>query len=274
MTTIVSHLAPDLDSITAIWILLRFGGKEGAEFAFVPAGMTLDGQPVDSDPEVIHVDTGLGRFDHHQSEVAAPNICAARLVAEAVAPHDRALHRLVDYVVAVDNGLAPLADSLHPFGVGALIHGLNLLHPADPRAVVETVLSLLDAWYRAAQEVVAAEEELARARWFTTPWGPGIALAERTASAQQLAYAQGAVLYLARTPEGWTRLTAPGTSQVDLRPLAAVLWQREPEVHWYLHPSGKLLLNGSRKAPPRRLTQLTLDELVELVSQLAPVGER
>ncbi|MCS6802595.1 MAG: chromate resistance protein [Dehalococcoidia bacterium] len=264
MPVIVSHYSPDLDSITATWIVRRFGGMADAQFAFVPAGSTLGGAPVDSDPEVIHVDTGFGRFDHHQPEAADPAVCAARLAAEAYAPADRALQRLVAWVVEVDNGREPPEQALHPFGVTALIHGLNRLS-GDPSWVMETMLPLLDAWYRAAQDHVAAEEEIEQATWFETPWGPGVALSERRASAQQLAYARGAVLYLARTPEGWHRFTAPAWSTVDLSETAALLRAREPDVDWYLHPSHKLLLNGSRKAPPRALSRLTLDDLIAIV---------
>ena len=52
-TTIVGHLAPDLDCLTAIWILIRFGGAADAELRFVPAGATLDQQPADADPRII-----------------------------------------------------------------------------------------------------------------------------------------------------------------------------------------------------------------------------
>src|SRR6185503_13256717 len=95
-TTIVGHLAPDLDCLTAIWILIRFGGATNADLQFVPAGATLDGLPVDADPQIVHVDTGGGRYDHHQR--AARNLCAAELVRRAVAPADAALERLVQQV--------------------------------------------------------------------------------------------------------------------------------------------------------------------------------
>jgi hypothetical protein len=269
VSIIVSHLSPDLDSITATWIIRRFGGLAEAELAFVPSGSTLDGRPADIDPAIIHVDTGFGRFDHHQPEVASPTVCAASLAAAAFAPDDRALRRLVDWVIEVDNGREPPEHALHPFSVTALIHGLNLNHP-DPRVVLETFFPLLDAWYRAAQNHLLAEEELQTAVWFETPWGPAVALAEQRAGAQDLAYGRGAVLYVAVTPQGWRRLTAPAWSSVDLREAAAILREREPDVDWYLHPSNKLLINGSKKAPPRTLTRHTLDDLVALVR--SPTG--
>src|SRR5258706_7869259 len=41
-TTIVGHLTPDLDCLTAIWILIRFGGATNADLQFFPAGTTID----------------------------------------------------------------------------------------------------------------------------------------------------------------------------------------------------------------------------------------
>ncbi len=87
-STIVGHLAPELDCLTAIWILTRFGGAKNAALAFVPAGETLDGRPADIDPRVVHVDTGGGRFDHHSRH--DQHLCAAELVRRAVAPNDQA----------------------------------------------------------------------------------------------------------------------------------------------------------------------------------------
>src|SRR5262249_45969885 len=104
-TTIVGHLAPDLDCLTAIWILVRFAGAADAALHFVPAGATLGQQPADADPHIIHVDTGGGRFDHHQR--AAHDLCAAELVRCAIAPADAALERLVRQVCRIDNATAP-----------------------------------------------------------------------------------------------------------------------------------------------------------------------
>src|SRR5690242_9927032 len=104
-TTIVGHLAPDLDCLTAIWILIRFGRAGNADLQFVPAGTTLDQQPADASPQIIHVDTGGGRYDHHQR--AARGLCAAELVRRSIAPGDAALERMVGQVCQIDNATAP-----------------------------------------------------------------------------------------------------------------------------------------------------------------------
>ena len=102
--TIVGHLTPDLDCLSAIWILVRFGGYTEALLRFVPSGSTLNGQPVDADPLVIHVDTGSGRFDHHQPGRTA--LCAAELVRRAIAPRDHVLADMAEQINRLDHATA------------------------------------------------------------------------------------------------------------------------------------------------------------------------
>ena len=103
-TTIVAHLAPDLDCIAAIWMFKRFGGAHDYQVRFVPAGTTLENLPADSDPHVIHVDTGLGRFDHHQRHVRT--LSAAELVRRSLVGQDVALERMIRQVTLIDNALS------------------------------------------------------------------------------------------------------------------------------------------------------------------------
>src|SRR6266496_4090471 len=127
-TTIVGHLAPDLDCLTAIWILIRFDNAASAELEFVPAGTTWQQQPVDSNPHIIHVDTGGGRYDHHQRP--SRTLCAAELVRRAIAPRDPALERMVRQVGQIDNATAPphvpsrlsLPELVRVIQGGALLH--------------------------------------------------------------------------------------------------------------------------------------------------------
>ncbi|MCS7001883.1 MAG: hypothetical protein NZ518_03440, partial [Dehalococcoidia bacterium] len=250
---------------------LRFGGLTGADLAFVGAGRTFQNAPVDSDPSVIHVDTGLGRFDHHQPEVAGPDVCAAKLVWQAIAPDNPVLQRMVDYVTLVDNALVPPHETTHPFGVLNLIQGLNKACPDAPEAVVRTMLPMLDAWYAALEEQLAAEADFANAEYFPTPWGLGAKLRATGPVNQCIAYQAGVVVFVYRTVEGSLRVTAEARSSVDLTAVAAEVRSRDPEATWYLHPSKKLLLNGSRKATNVVPSRLSLDELVAIVANPAPV---
>lgn len=83
MKTIVAHVNPDQDAICSMWLVKRFfPGWADAQVKFVPAGSTLDAKAPDADSSIIHVDTGLGKFDHHQSNNR--DICAATLVLDEI----------------------------------------------------------------------------------------------------------------------------------------------------------------------------------------------
>src|SRR3989344_8089920 len=73
---IVTHSNPDLDAVSAIWLLKRFiTGWADAELAFVPAGETYKDDKTNR--HIVHVDTGMGDFDHHQDN---RDTCAAKLI--------------------------------------------------------------------------------------------------------------------------------------------------------------------------------------------------
>ncbi|MBI2641755.1 hypothetical protein HYW87_04150, partial [Candidatus Roizmanbacteria bacterium] len=108
MKTIVTHISPDLDSITAIWLVKKFyPGWDDATLTFVPAGTTLEGKNPDQDPNVLHVDTGLGKFDHHQTDeyTSATKRLYEYLLEKNLVPEKSvaALERLVELVNDIDH---------------------------------------------------------------------------------------------------------------------------------------------------------------------------
>jgi hypothetical protein len=262
---IVGHLAPDLDCLTAIWLLMRFGGAEDAELHFVPAGKTLFDQPGDADPAIVHVDTGNGRFDHHQR--ADRQLCSAELVRRYVAPRDRALERMVRRVCQIDTATAPSGE-LGFFNITALIDGYNLMFPTRPHHVAYAMLPNLDAWYAHEARQIRLEEAFARRLEFETPWGLGIAMESADGGSSRLAYRHGAVLYAYRDGHGWMGIAAQSRSQVDLSPVYADLRRIDSNADWYLHPSKRILLCGSAKAPAGVLSSLTLLELVNIIQSV------
>ena len=261
-TTIVGHLAPDLDCLTAIWILIRFGGAANADLAFVPAGETLEGQPVDFDPRIIHVDTGGGRYDHHQRR--SRHLCAAELVRRAVLPNDAALERMVRQVCQLDNATAPPGEQGF-FNITSLIAGYNLLFPNRPHHVAFAMFANLDAWHEHEARQIRLEAAFARRLEFDTPWGLGIAMESDDGGSSKLAYGHGAVLYAYRDGHGWMGVAAQARSNVDLLLVYQDLRQIDQDADWYLHPNHRLLLCGTAKAPPRVPSRLTLPELVRVI---------
>lgn len=261
--TIVGHLAPDLDCLVAIWILIRFGGADDAELVFVPAGSTLDGHPADSDPRIVHVDTGGGRFDHHQHADRA--LSAAELVRRAVATDDTALHRLVNYVTRLDNAdISPGKEVLF-FNINDLISGYNQLFPTRPHHVAQAMMPNFDAWYEYENRQLRLEQAFSQRLEFHTPWGLGIAMQSDDGGSSRLAYGRGAVLYAYRDGRGNMGIAAQSRSDVDLEPVYVDLKRVDSAADWYLHPNHRMLLCGTAKAPSRQPSSLTLEELVEII---------
>ncbi len=265
-TTIVAHLAPDLDCIAAIWIFKRFGGAHDYQVRFVPAGTTLNNLPADSDPHVIHVDTGLGRFDHHQRHVRT--LSAAELVRRSLVGHDVALERMIRQVTLIDNALTSEQASCD---LGMLADSFNILFEHDPDKVVELMLPNLDAWYAHEVRQVQLGEAFASRIEFHTPWGRGIAMQGPYGGSSAMAYRAGAVLAVYREERhNWMGIAAQSRSSVDLTPLAEALAQVDPHADWYLHPSKRLLLCGTDKAPAKRLSALDMRGLITVIEGLHP----
>lgn len=270
MTVIVSHIWPDLDSIASVWLLKRFGGHADADLAFIPTGTTLNGMPVDSDPEIIHVDTGRGRFDHHQEEVHGHHVCSAKLVMNAVKPGDSALERVIEYVTQHDNGLIEPWLQNDRWGWGGLMRGLNLHSPDDPRHVVEAMLPIMDGWYCWAKELEEVDRQFEDRIEFETPWGKAAAFQGDLGGIRGFSFRNGAVIFVRRTSHGWIGIEARVRDQIDLTSVYQRLKELEPEADWFLHASKRLLLCGSWKSPAVRPSRLSLEGIMDILK--TPLG--
>ncbi len=242
---------------------MHFGGAHDADLQFVPAGTTLDGSLVDRDPQIVHVDTGGGRFDHHQRPHDT-SLSAAELVRRAIAPYDTALKQMVDHVTRLDNANYRGKDTLF-FNINDLIAGYNELFPNHPHHVAQAMLPNFDAWYQHEARQLRLERAFAERREFPTRWGLGIAMQSEDGASSRLAYQHGAILYVYRDGRGYMGIAAQSRSNVDLQPVYSDLKRVDPVADWYLHPNHRMLLCGTPKAPPQVPSQLSLDELVEVI---------
>ncbi len=254
---IVGHLSPDIDCLCAIWILRRWNNLDQATLRFVPSGQTLDNAPVDSDPQIIHVDTGLGRFDHHAA--ADHSLSATELVRRSVAPEDVMLKRIAHAVTLLDHALATGGTAPD---ICALIEGYNALYPQTPEAVASAMFSNFDAWYAHEAKQTRLEDAFAQRIEFETPWGLGIAMESDDGGSSRLAYGAGAVLYAYRDGKGNMGIAAKSRSQVNLTQVLHELKRIDSDADWFLHQSKRLLLCGTPKSPPRVPSRLSLEELV------------
>jgi len=280
-------LSPDVDAVTSVWLLKRFlQGWKNAEVVFVPAGKTLDDEPADSNPEILHVDTGLGKLDHHQVD---DDSCAAVRTLEYIKKHrtknlelrtrknnkfpDEVLVRLVDVVNDIDHFREvyypnPAAD-FYDFSLSAILDGWKFLYGENHYKLLELGTLALDAIYKKFQDKVWAEREIASSSVsFTTKWGKGIGIETINDEVVRVAQRQGYIVAVRKDPKkNFVRVKALPNSEVDLSSCYNIYKKLDPDATWYLHVSHKMLLNGSMKNPESRPSKLTLKEIIEVLKE-------
>jgi hypothetical protein len=283
---IVTHLAPDLDAIASSWLLMRFDAQHyaGSRVAFVPAGETLSAQKAGelgySPDQVTHVDTGCGPFDHHLPERAGKEFSATSLVLAHVCrvhpelKNDRALQLLSDYVTDVDHfGEVFWPDANHPryeFMLHQIIQAMDLTATNDDQYQLELGGRLLDFVYQALRQHVRCEEEVKRGETFDLKSG-GQGWALVTGSDEVLAFAQRAGYMLAIKKDehsGQVRIKARPDAPFNLQAVYERIIALDTVGMWYYHPSGQMVLNGSRKSPNHVPSPLSLAEIVTIVREI------
>lgn len=297
MKTIVTHFAPDVDAVASIWLIKRFlSNWKDAEVAFVPAGKTLNDSVVDSDPDVLHVDTGLGMLDHHQDgEETCAAVKTLEFIKSKACPErsrrvkslsrfnrgqkskiesDEALERLIDVVNDIDHFREayfpnPTAD-FYDFGLVAILDGLKLLYPDDNQKLAEVGLIALDGIYKTFQNKVWAEKELKESGVeFTTKWGRGIGVETVNDEVLRISLRQGYMVAVRKDPKkGYIRIKAKPCSNIDFSSCYNIYRKKDPSATWYLHSSRKMILNGSMKNPDSKPTKLTLREIIEVLKHV------
>ena len=273
--TIVTHVSPDLDGIPAIWLLKRFHPDfANAKLEFVPAGTTYNNEPVDSNPNIVHVDTGYGKFDHHQTDDFT---CAAKLVFEwlvkegYIKADDKALERLVEILTQLDHGWdtykwCDKADDRYEFSIHNILTGWKILYPRAYEKYVDWAMNDLDAIHKLLELKVRAEEQIAEGKKFKTRWGRGVAIYTENESVLDVAIKNDYAVVMRKDPgRGNIRVTASNKFQVDLTRAYEMAKEKDPEATWFLHSSKVLLRNGSSRNPTMKASKLTIDEMVTIL---------
>jgi len=271
--TIVTHHHPDLDAITAVWLIRRCRpGWEDVQIKFVSAGETYKDQPPDADPDIVHVDTGMGKYDHHQTDEF---ICAALLVYRDIEKSNpdrtnEALERLVDVVNRIDHFQEvfwpqPAADR-YEFMVFRIIDGWLNMSMGD-RECVEWTYLMLDGIYQALSDKVEAEKELEeKGIKFTSVWGSSIGIETENDTVMQLAAKQGYQVVVRKDPaRGGVRIKSLPKDEIDLTPVYELMKEKDPAAHWFFHSSKYMVLNGGKSNPDMKPSKLSLREVVEAI---------
>ena len=278
MKTIVTHISVDLDAVSSAWLVRKYmPGWEDAELKFVNAGETLDNKPADENPEIIHVDTGLGQFDHHQTRDF--NLSAAKKVFNHLdsrgylKTYDRnALSRMVDLIAKIDNFQeihfpSPEAD-IYDFAIHQIITGLRPV-TQDDQERCELMFKILDGTLQVFKNKIKAESEMKEAFTFKSKWGKTFAIESQNEETIKLAQKLGYEMVIRKDPKlGFVRIKTIPSDKLDLTPVYEKVKDADPKADWFLHVSKNMLLNGSSKKPDVKASNLTLNKLIDIIRNI------
>lgn len=278
MKTIVSHFSPDIDSITSVWLIKRFlPGWGDAELKFVAAGSSLEGLPPDKNPDVIHVDTGMGRFDHHQTAAytSASQIVYEFLRGEGHLKEREAggLQKMTKEITGFDhfaevNFPEPASDH-YEFMIHKIIEGGLKSVLREDKAILETVFPLLDSVLNIFMKKIQAEEEIKKGFIFRSHWGKSLVMETRNEETMKLAMKMGYALVIKKDSDrGNVRIKTLPDKKLDLKVLYEKIIKADKNATWFLHASGNMLLNSSSKNPNFIPSQLSVKRLIEIVRSI------
>ena len=298
MLIVVTHHVPDLDAVTSVWLIKRFlPNWQDAEVKYVPSGDSLDGQIVDNDPKVLHVDTGFGMLDHHQS---GEFTCAAKKTYVYIKKiigmgqdsrfrgndkrggngkkrgngkwHDEALERMSEVICFYDHfkeaNLPDATADYQLFSGTAIFDGLRSMYAEDEK-IMEAGFLILDAIYKNFKERIWAEEILgSEGIKFATIWGKGVAFETINDAVLKLAQKSGFMVVVRKDPKkGYVRIKGMPDTKVDFTAAYEKLKGLDPQATWFLHSSRKILLNGTTKNPEMKPTRLSLEEIIKVLKK-------
>jgi len=275
--TIVTHLSPDLDAIASVWLIKKYlPDWNDAQIKLVPAGTTFDDQLPDSDKNIIHVDTGLGKFDHHQTNEYTS---ATKLVFRYLSGRDlieendiKAIEKIVEYVNSTDHFAEvfypePDADR-YDLTIRQLIDGLKVSAREETK-LIETVFQLLEAALIVFKNKVKADDEIKNGFVFKSYLGRSLAIESRNEEAVKLALKKGFALVIRRHPEvGFTRIKTLPDKKYSLKPIYEKILIKDKKGSWFFHISEHMLLNGSSGNPKLIPTTLSLNKIIEIIKSV------
>ncbi len=302
MKIIVTHMSPDWDAITSVWLIKKYlSGWQEADVKFVPAGQRLNNaklkpenvehnDPIEKigEDEVIHVDTGLGPLDHHQTQDT--NVCGASLTWDYVllqlehahykmtAEHKEAISRIVKIVVDIDHFKEVFwhdaASDIYEFSLLGVLEGLKYEKPGQDLGYLKFGINCLNALTAEFENRIWAEQQIReKGVKFSTSQGAGIGFETLNDTVLKLAQKMGYQLVVRKDPrKGYIRIkTMPdqdGKKGIDLTNVYHQLSKMDPDATWFLHVSKKMLLNGTPKNPKMVPTKLSLKEIINVLKSL------
>ncbi len=311
MKIIVTHTSPDWDAISSVWLLKKYlAGWQDAHVEFVPAGTRFGNQnqeikikqkgedPIErvGEDEIIHVDTGMGSLDHHQTQDV--NVSAASHTWDYVREelqkagdhltkeHDESISRIIKIVVDTDHFKEVFwpdaAADRNEFSLLGLLEGLKQVKQNNDSYYLEFGIECLNAMTAQFENRIWAEKEIAeKGIAFETKYGHAMGFETVNDTVLKLAQKMGYVLVVRKDPrKKYVRIKAKPQDwnqesgirnkgqDIDLTLAYEQLKKIDPDATWYLHVSKKMLLNGSPKNPKMRPTRLSLGDIIKVLERI------
>jgi hypothetical protein len=274
---LVTHISPDLDAIASSWLVKRYMPEwESAEHEFVPAGATYKGKDPDADKNIIHVDTGLGQFDHHQLKErssATKRVFDFLIKKNYVKERDiPGLEEMVKFITEIDNfGEVHFPDPnnvRYMFNLHEFIYPLRGQLTSD-KEIVNMVILILDSILYTVKNAIRAEQEIKEGLVLKTKWGRTLVMETKNEAAIKHALKAGFEMVVRRDPEtSHLRFKTQPDKKYDLTPLYKKVSKVDPKATWFLHVSKNMLLNGSSKKPDSVPSSLSLTRVVEILREM------
>lgn len=301
MKIIVTHTSPDIDAIMSVWIIRKFlPNWHDAQVQFVQAGESISPKIKNkeviekiNENEYIHVDTGLGPLDHHQTNdetISAaslawdyaksknPELKFHEMESERWRHREEAVKRIIKIVVDFDHFKEIFLENsmadYHEFNLAEIIEGLKLAKPNQDKYYIDFGIQAFDAIFHNFENRLWAEEEIEQdGVKFETRFGKGIGFENLNDDVIKLAQKMGYMVVVRKDPrKGYVRIKArpfrEGEKNIDLTLVYEQLKKMDPEATWFLHVSKKMLLNGSSKNPKMRPSKLSLTELIKVLKEI------
>jgi hypothetical protein len=278
MKVLVTHISPDMDAATGVWLIRKYlPGWKDAKLEFVPTGSTLDKMQPDADPDIIHVDTGLGKFDHHQfkEKLSAAAIVYRYLKENKHLPiYDvEPLERLTNFVNTIDNfGEVYFPDAtadVYDFTIYQLIEGLKPTMPGN-EDLINFISAALEGVLQVLKNKMRAEKDIPNGTVVPISWGKALVIESKNEELIKLAQKMGFQLVARRDPaRGFIRIKCIPEDRFDLTWLHDEIVKQDKTGNWFLHASKHMLLNGSSKNPDFfKSSSLNLQDLIELIRKI------
>ncbi len=276
MKTIVTHISPDLDALTSSWLIKKYyPGWKNAIIKLVPAGSTLGHKDPDADPEIIHVDTGFGKFDHHQADefTSASMLVYKFLTSEKniSLKDNEALGRFITLVTELDHFREYFYPDPSADRYNILLHEIieGLKSTLDDQELINLSFQLLNSALSNFKNKINAEREIKKGFIFRTYLGKSVILETKNSEAGKLAMKNGFNLVITKNPDkGYVRIKSPPVKNADLTPVYKKVLKLDPHASWFFHSSKRMLINGSAKNPSMKPSALTIPKLIEIAKSV------